>query len=175
MSRLVLVRHAEAAARWDEDVDPGLSELGRQQAGALAYGWSYSPPVPIVVSPLRRARETAAPLEKRWGVEARVEPGVGEVPSPTDDVRGRMAWLAEVLATPFESWPDELVAWRASVVDTLCSLPGDAIVVTHFVLITAAAGVHGYTPDYCSQTVLSVEDGRLSVESLGAQRDTVVR
>lgn len=175
MSRLVLVRHGEAAARWDEDSDPGLSERGRHQAAALAYGLGKLPPLPIVTSPLQRARETTAPLAAQWGVEPVVDAHVGEVPSPTDDLAGRMAWLASVLSLPFEEWPADLQAWRASVVATLCGLPGDAVVFTHYVLITVAAGVAGYRPDHCSQTVVSVDDGRLSLVSLGTEAETVVR
>lgn len=175
MSRLVLVRHGEAAARWDEDADSGLSERGRQQALALAYGLGKSAPMAIVTSPLRRARETAAPLAAQWKVEAVVDAGVGEVPSPTDDLAGRTAWLASVLSLSFEEWPADLQAWRKSVVASLCRLPGDAVVFTHYVLITVAAGVAGFRPDYCSQTVVSVDDGRLSLVSLGTQAETVVR
>jgi len=175
LSRLILVRHGEAAARWDEDTDPGLSDRGRQQAGALAYGLGKLAPMPIVASPLRRARETAVPLARQWGVEPVVEAGVGEVPSPTDDLAGRMAWLSSVLSMPFDEWPDDLQAWRDSVVATLCAWPGDCVVFTHYVLITVVAGVAGFRPDYCSQTVVSVDDGRLSLVSLGTQAETVVR
>ncbi|HVF75204.1 MAG TPA: histidine phosphatase family protein [Acidimicrobiales bacterium] len=175
MSRLVLVRHGEAAARWNEDTDPGLSERGRQQAAALSYGLGKLAPMLIVTSPLRRARETAAPLAAHWGVEPVVDAAVGEVPSPTDDLAGRMAWLASVLSTPFEDWPTDLQAWRQSVVAALCALPTEAVVFTHYVFITVAAGVAGFRPDHCSQTVVSVDDGRLSLVSLGTEADTVVR
>lgn len=173
---MILVRHAEAAAVWGSgDDDPGLSELGRQQAAALAYGLSKGAPRPLVVSPLRRARETAEPLARAWGVVPAVEPGVGEVPTPAG-VADRMAWLRGVLSTAPSAWPEGLQAWRSQVVSTLCSLPDDAVVVTHFVLITVAAGVDGYRPDHCSQTIVSVAGGSLSLVALGASADaTVVR
>ena len=41
-------------------------------------------PLPVVVSPLRRTRETAAPLLARWSVEPVVEPAVGELTAPPD-------------------------------------------------------------------------------------------
>ena len=175
MSRLVLVRHGEAAAGWGDavDTDPGLSARGRAQALAMADALAPLGPLPVVVSPLRRTRETAAALEERWGTPARVDPAVGEVPSPASD--DRFSWLAQLLTTPFTAWPSELQAWRRSVVDTLCALPGDSVVVTHYVAITAAAGVAGYMPDYCSRTVVETGPDGLHVVELGAERATVVR
>ena len=43
-------------------------------------------PLPIVVSPLRRTRETAAALERLWATTAVVDDRVAEIPSPTDDL-----------------------------------------------------------------------------------------
>lgn len=175
MTRLVLVRHGEAAAGWGDDPDPGLSERGRAQAEAMASALAPLGPLPVVVSPLRRTRETAAALERVWGVTARVDAAVGEVPSSTDDLGERMAWLRRLLPTPWDEWPPELQAWRRSVVSTLAAIEHDAVVVTHYVFITVAAGSQAYAPDYCSQTVLDVADGELRLVSTGGQAVTVVR
>lgn len=155
MSRLILVRHGEPTASWgDDDPDPGLTERGRAQAAAMAEELAPLGPLPVVTSPRRRARETAEALEARWGVTARVEPAVGEVRPPAD--ADPPVWLAQLLDTPMDAWPADLQAWRRSVVDALCALPGDAVVVTHYVAITAAVGVPGYAPGYCSHTVLDL-------------------
>lgn len=175
MSRLVLVRHGEAAAGWGDDPDPGLSERGRAQADAMASALDAIGPLPVIVSPLRRTRETAAALERRWGVTARVDAAVGEVPSPTDDLGERMAWLRALLPTPWEGWPPELQAWRRSVASTLASIEEDAVVVTHYVFITVAVGSQAYAPDYCSSTVVDVVDGEVRLVAAGGQAATVVR
>jgi broad specificity phosphatase PhoE len=175
MPRLVLVRHGEAAAGWGDDPDPGLSERGFAQAEAMADVLASAGPLPVVASPLRRTRETAAALERRWGVTATVEPGVGEVPSPTDAPEGRLAWLRRLLPLPRDEWPAELQEWQRSVVATLLALPTDTVVVTHFVLITVAAATPGYQPDHCSRTVVDATPDGLRVVSLGEQRATVVR
>ena len=175
MTRLVLVRHGEAAAGWGDDPDPGLSERGRAQAEAMAAALEPLGPLPVIVSPLRRTQETAAALERRWGVTPRVDAAVGEVPSPTDDLDERMAWLRELLPTPWDQWPPALQAWRRSVVPTLASVEEDAVVVTHYVFITVAAGRQDYAPDYCSSTVLDVIDGDVRLVSAGGQATTVVR
>ena len=51
-----------------------------------------------MVSPLRRTRETAAALEQIWGVTAVVDDRVAEIPSPTDDLAARGAWLSPAMA-----------------------------------------------------------------------------
>lgn len=156
MSRLILVRHGEATAGWgdDADPDPGLTPRGRTQAEAMADALAPLGPLPIVVSPLRRTRETAAALEARWGVTARIEVAVGEIPAPADG--DRMAWLSRLLSAPVDDWPPDVAAWRSSVLDGLRAITEDAVVVTHYVAIFAAKGEAGYAPAHCSQTVLDL-------------------
>ncbi len=65
MPRITMVRHGQAAAGFSDDLDPGLSALGREQADAAAAALAPIGPQPIIASPLRRCRETAAPLAAR--------------------------------------------------------------------------------------------------------------
>lgn len=175
MSRLYLVRHGEAAAGWGDDIDPGLSDAGRAQAEAMAATLAPRGPLPVVVSPLRRTRETAAALERTWRTTARVDPAVGEIPSPTNDLDERMAWLASVLPAPMRTWPDDLQAWRRSVADALAALTEDTVVVTHFVAIRSVVDDDAFQPGYCSITLVDNADGVLTPVELGAQRATVIR
>jgi broad specificity phosphatase PhoE len=181
MPRLILVRHGEAAAGWTADVDPGLSERGRAQAEAMAAALAAQGPMPVVVSPLRRTRETAAPLEERWGVEARVDPAVGEIPSPVDDLAERGSWLADLFGRTWSELGSDLHEWRATVLSGLRAIEQDAVVVTHYVAINVAVGAAtgsdkfvSYNPDYCSQTVVEVSDDTLTVVQLGDERTTRV-
>ena len=66
---ITLVRHGKAAAGW-EDKDPPLDDTGRAQAEAMALAMGDEPR-PLFVSPLRRTRETAAALERLWGIDGR--------------------------------------------------------------------------------------------------------
>jgi broad specificity phosphatase PhoE len=146
-----LVRHGRAAAGWDEDPDPGLDEVGRAQASAVADlladvpvgrapAVAPAPPAELVTSPLRRARETAEPLAERWGVVPTVDPAVGEVPSPTDDLAERGAWLEGFLRSRWSEQPAPLVAWRDAVVAWCRDRPHDTVVATHFVVVNAVLG-----------------------------------
>ena len=182
MSRLWLVRHGRAAASWDADHDPGLDDLGRQQAEAAADDLAPKGPLPILCSPLRRCRETAAPLETRWDREAVIEPGCGEVESPTTDLAERGAWLGELMRGTWEGRPAELLAWRRKVIDTLLALDADTVVFTHYIAINVVVGeaagderVVSFAPDNCSITEVVNDGGRLEVVSLGRQASTQVR
>ena len=85
-TRLWLVRHGEtewnAARRWQGHADPGLSEIGRAQAAALADRLSQASERPwtrLFVSDLARARETAAILVARLDLEMEVDRRIREL------------------------------------------------------------------------------------------------
>jgi len=67
---LILVRHAQAEMDADHpEADPPLSDRGRRQAAALAArAASWKRPSLVVVSPARRAAQTAEPLCAALGV-----------------------------------------------------------------------------------------------------------
>jgi broad specificity phosphatase PhoE len=179
----VLVRHGHAAAGWDRDLDPGLDDAGHAQARAMADAVAPTGPLPIVASPLRRTRETAAPLEARWSATARIEPWVGEIPSPTDDLHERGQWLRGVMAQRWSDLDPSVHDWRAAVLAALRAIPGDAVVVTHFIAINIAVGlatgddrVVCSAPGYCSRTTIDVDpaSGEITVVERGEQADTMV-
>lgn len=183
MARLHLVRHGQAAAGWDDDRDPGLSELGRSQAEDVADLLAPLGPLPILVSPLRRTRETAAPLEARWGTAATVDPTVGEIVAPADhaglDDRG--AWLRQAMAGEWSALGEEHQSWRRSIVDRLLAIEDDTVVVSHFVAINVAVGaatgderVVCLSPGHCSVTTLRNDGGVLVVDAIGDEARTTV-
>lgn len=83
MPLLLLIRHGEndyvktgkLAGRLPE---VHLNERGRQQAEELAESLANLPIKAIYSSPLERARETAAPLAAKLGLEAQIRPGLIE-------------------------------------------------------------------------------------------------
>ena len=182
MTRLWLVRHGRAAAGWGDDPDPGLDAEGRAQAEAVADRLAPLGPLPMVTSPLRRTRDTAAPLAGRWGVDALVEPAVAEIPSPTDELDRRAAWLEGVLGSSWSALAPDLGRWRDDVVGWVRSRDHDTVVVTHFVAINAVIGAA--TDDdrvVCrlvgngSITVVDVADGVLALVELDDERASEVR
>ena len=59
MTRVYLVRHGRASAGWDTDIDPGLDDLGRQQAEETAIILARLSPMKLVSSPMLRCQQTA--------------------------------------------------------------------------------------------------------------------
>jgi 2,3-bisphosphoglycerate-dependent phosphoglycerate mutase len=101
---LLLVRHALPLRVEREDgqpADPPLSELGAAQADRLADWLLDEPEVhALYVSPLRRARETAAPLADRLALEPVVEEGVAEFDRDSD----AYVPMEELKATDYDRW-----------------------------------------------------------------------
>lgn len=82
--KLQLVRHAESTANVQRILNtkpPGapLTEVGHQQAVALAERMAEEPIVAVYCSVATRAQQTAAPLAARHGLEVQIIEGVHEV------------------------------------------------------------------------------------------------
>ncbi len=178
---LYLIRHGQASAGFDQDHDPGLDSVGRAQAEAIGGELESLGPLPLVSSPLRRTRETAAAFEKRWNVRATIERAVAEIPSLTEDLQARTDWLRQAMQGRWADLPPTYQQWRGQVVDTLLAMKKTTIVTTHFIAINAAVGFATqddrlvcFEPDNCSCTRIEVADGTLRLVELGRQRETDV-
>ncbi len=108
--KIYLVRHGQAAAKWQESDDPCLSTLGRQQAAATAaqLAEQVDAQVHLVSSPLLRARETALPLAQNLGVAVSVVDEFREIPTPVP-LAERQAWLKSVAR---QHWGEQHVMVR---------------------------------------------------------------
>ena len=176
MGRLYLVRHGRAAAGFGESHDPGLDELGRAQATAVAQTLQPRGPLPIFSSPLRRTRETAAPLAKLWQTEPIIEEAVAEIPSPTDNLQERVAWLREFMAGSWRNATLPLAEWREAVIAAFLAVPQDAVIFSHYIAINVAVGaataddrVVVFSPDNCSVTVIDNDGGSLHLVEKGEE------
>jgi 2,3-bisphosphoglycerate-dependent phosphoglycerate mutase len=86
-TEVVLIRHGSARHSTPEQPlelvggqsDPDLTELGRDQALAVAERLGDAAAAAIFVTPLRRTQETAKPLARKLGVEPVVLPELREV------------------------------------------------------------------------------------------------
>lgn len=91
---LIFIRHGQP--QWDIDgrgVDnPVLTELGHRQAELLGEAFAGQTIDRILVSPLIRAQQTAAPIIEALGVEPEIQD-----------------WLAEITAPVWQDTPTEVV------------------------------------------------------------------
>jgi broad specificity phosphatase PhoE len=178
MPLIHLIRHAEPEKDGGGDFD--LTARGHEQARAMASAFAqrWPVPLPLLSSPLRRCRETVAPLAQRWGVELRIEPRVIEFPSPQGVVRGD--WLRLALRGSWQAAADDgearqpgyaaqLAAWRAGIVAALRDCTQDTAICTHFVVINSLLGglrgdggaICQAMPDHASVSVAEFADGEL--------------
>ena len=99
---ILIIRHGEAAKLWDEDPDPSLSEKGQLQSNGIVQklinelnGKEFK----VLSSPLKRARETAEPLQKKLGFEIKIDDTFAEIPSPEVTLSDRKNWLKSIFDT----------------------------------------------------------------------------
>ncbi|MBE0611277.1 MAG: histidine phosphatase family protein [Dehalococcoidia bacterium] len=173
---IYLIRHGQALAG-SEDLDPGLAEIGHRQARATADALAGRRVARLVVSPLRRTRETADPISRAFGVAAEVREEVAEVFAPDMPAEHRVAMIGPFMAGRWGEQPDDLRAWRQRVVDTLIQLgletaatDGDLVVVSHYIAIGVAIGeamgddrVVPVPMANCAITTIEAGDGSLAL------------
>ena len=176
MSRLYMVRHGQAVAGFGESHDPSLNDLGHGQADAVAHELISRGPLPILTSPLKRTRETAAPLAKLWRVEPVIEEAIAEIPSPTDNLQERVAWLRDFMAGSWRNATPALAQWRENLIASLLRVREDTVIFSHYIAINVALGaatnddrVVIFSPDNCSITVFENEGGALCLIDKGRE------
>jgi probable phosphoglycerate mutase len=179
---IFLVRHGEAAARWGQSSDPGLSELGAEQAERVAKVLleQVCANTLLLSSPLARARETAAPLAQDLGRPVEIDNVFCEIPAPVP-LAQRQAWLRQFMQQHWQQQPAGLLEWRAAVLQRLVDLRQPTVVFTHFLVINAIVGqVQGrsetlcFWPDNASITRLRHTGTSLELLALGEEMETVV-
>lgn len=186
VSRVLLVRHGRATAGWDVDPDPGLDDLGREQAEAMATSVAALGPLRLISSPLRRCRETASALERAWGIDAVIESRVAEIPSPEGiAMADRVEWLRDAMRGDWTLMGARYTDYRDAAVQAIRELAladGDTVVCSHFVAINAIIG--GVTADdrvlirsldNCSITVVEAVGGVLRLVEGGREAETLIR
>ena len=177
MVRLYMVRHGKAAAGFGGAMDPGLDDIGRAQAIAVADELSTLGPIKILTSPLARTRETAAPLAKLWKMEPDIEPAVAEIPSPTGmTLDERVVWLRKLMSGLWRDVSPELAAWREDCIATVTAIPQDTVIFSHYVAINVIMGaatgddrVVVFSPDNCSVTVFETDGTALRLVEKGKE------
>jgi broad specificity phosphatase PhoE len=176
MAKLYMVRHGRAAGGFGESHDPGLDELGRKQADDVAQELAPLGPLPILTSPLRRTRDTAAPLAQLWNIRPVIEDAVAEIPSPTDNLQERVAWLRAFMVGSWRNAPMPLAVWRETIVAALLAIGEDTVIFSHYIAINVAAGaaltddrVVVFSPDNGSVTVFENDGGALLLIAKGRE------
>ena len=180
MAEIFLVRHGEAAAKWGESPDPGLSTLGHEQAATASQALTEYGPLHLMSSPLLRARETAAPLAAALGAEVEIVDLYREIPSPLD-CEDRQGWLSQMMKQSWQEQSEVIRDWRDALWDSLFELERSTVIFTHFMVINAVVSrltnvdaTVCCVPDNCSITRLHKDDMALNLVQVGRQHKTHV-
>jgi probable phosphoglycerate mutase len=181
---LVLIRHARPIRIEDAGgpADPALTDFGHRQAKAMAELMVTEHFDALYVSPMQRARQTAAPLESGKSMEAVVIPGVAEYDAdadhyiPIEDVKADKAmwrkFIEEHQAGDMSSFAATV---NASIEELIAAHRGDRIaIICHGGVINVwAANVLGleasmfFEPDYTSvNRFVAASSGERSIQSL---------
>ncbi|OLR93140.1 histidine phosphatase family protein [Actinokineospora bangkokensis] len=108
--RLMMVRHGETPSNVKHVLDsrppgPGLTELGRRQAAALAERLADEPVVAVYASVAVRAQETAEPVARSHGLAVEVVEDLHEV--QCGDLEGRTDAAAhQAFSDVYLRWAD---------------------------------------------------------------------
>jgi 2,3-bisphosphoglycerate-dependent phosphoglycerate mutase len=107
-TRILAIRHGQTAwnadARIQGHTDIGLDTVGQWQAERLAAALAGEELQAVYSSDLSRARQTAAPLAERAGLELRTDAGLRE--------RAFGAFEGFSFAQIAQRWPDQAARWR---------------------------------------------------------------
>ena len=140
MTNIWLVRHGEAAASFDQEIDPGLSLLGHEQAVTAAQQLSaiVPPDAQLLSSPKQRALQTGAPFVSLRDAVLQSDDRFIELPSP-EGLAQRSEWLQQALAANWSALPTAVHDWQNGIAAALQSLSTPTVIFTHFLVINSIA------------------------------------
>lgn len=181
MTTIYLIRHGKAEAGWSEQRDPGLDDTGRRQAEKAARALQDRGPLPVLVSPLRRARETASEFETLWRQPATIESRVAEIPSQGMTLIERADWLKSLTRRRWDDLDEVIQSWRRTAIQSLLDISTDTVVVSHYMVVNAVVSwVRGDGSVVCcqplpgSRTTLRRDGDTFQVLEVGAEGPSTV-
>ena len=182
VTNIWLVRHGEAAASFDQEIDPGLSLLGHEQAVTAAQQLSaiVPPDAQLLSSPKQRALQTGAPFVSLRDAVLQSDERFIELPSP-EGLAQRSEWLQQALAANWSALPTAVHDWQNGIASALQSLSTPTVIFTHFLVINSIAAaisredaVVQCLPANGSIHHLQIEGARWRWVSRGAMLESIV-
>ena len=184
MMKLILVRHGEASASWEESSDPGLSNLGVTQALECAdtlFKFEDIENFDLKSSPLKRAIETAEKLKTKLNKHLSIDPAFAEIPSPGVSFKNRQKWLKEIFNKNIDELENPQKNWRDKIISEIKKIEKPTIIFSHFMVInTIVAHIENnpsmvcFYPDNCSITELNKKGNKFDLLRLGNQLSSII-
>ena len=184
MTKLLIVRHGEASASWEESTDPGLSDLGIVQAEECAKMLIKLEGIEnydLKSSPLKRAIETGTKLKEKLNKDLSIDSTYTENPSPGVSFKNRQKWLKEIFNKKIDELEKPQKNWHENIISEIKKIENSTIIFSHFMVInTIVAHVEKnpsmvcFYPDNCSITELNKKGNEVELISLGNQLNSIV-
>ena len=136
---IIFIRHGEAANRWGDHPNPGLSKKGIVQSNnllkhkELQHLEKYS----FLSSPKLRAIETAEPLAKKFNKEVVIDDTFIEIPSDNIKSNDKQKWLEEIIKCKNNDLPNFVKSWKRNIFDKTQSFNINVVIFSHFMVINA--------------------------------------
>jgi broad specificity phosphatase PhoE len=178
-----MVRHGQADAAWHESPDPGLSELGRQQALQAAQQMSHLDNIAIISSPLLRCQQTAQPFAEAKNTPIGIHTEVSEIPTPSYIAfEERGPWLQQAMAGTWQELGQQFVDYKNDIGSFVKNLQHDTVIFSHFIAINAVIGFVTNKDqlmlarlDNCSITTFHIdENNNITLGDTGNEATTTV-
>jgi len=178
-----MVRHGQANAAWHESPDPGLSELGQQQALNAAQQLSHLNNRHIISSPLLRCQQTALPFAQAKNTHITIHHEVSEIPTPNHIAfEQRGPWLQQAMSGTWQQLGPKFVDYKNTIGNFVKNLNHDTVIFSHFIAINAVIGYATNNDnlvvahlDNASITTFHIDDNQnLTIVDTGNQATTTV-
>jgi len=180
---IIFIRHGEAANRWGDHPDPGLSDKGKMQSNnllkhkELQHLEKYS----FLSSPKLRAIETAKPLAKKFNKEVMIDDTFIEIPSDNIEANEKQKWLEGIIKCKNNDLPNYVKSWRKNIFDKTKSFNGNVVVFSHFMVINALVSELAkidrllyFYPDYTSVVKIVMKDLKFDYFTLEGNKKTSI-
>ena len=177
MTKIILVRHGEASASWEKSSDPGLSNLGVNQAEECAeilFKFKDIENFDLKSSPLKRALETGEKLKTKLNKRLSIDSTYAEIPSPGVSFKNRQKWLKEIFNKKIDELEKPQKNWRENIISEIKKIENSTIIFSHFMVINTIVGyvkkdesMVCFYPDNCSITKLNKCEDEIHLTNLG--------
>ena len=178
---LLFVRHGQASASWENHLDPGLSEIGKDQAKNLTSNKKLPnlSNYDFLSSPKLRAIETSKPLAEKYKKEVVIDESFIEIPSSNIELKKKQEWLKNIIEMKKKDLPMFIQQWQKNIFLNISNIKKDTIIFTHFMVINSvvsdfvkADSIMHFFPDYTSITKVVLENGYIKDCKIGGNQKT---
>ena len=180
---IIFIRHGEAANRWGDHPNPGLSKKGIVQSNnllkhkELQHLEKYS----FLSSPKLRAIETAEPLAKKFNKEVVIDDTFIEIPSDNIKSNDKQKWLEEIIKCKNNDLPNFVKSWKRNIFDKTQSFNINVVIFSHFMVINALVSALAKTdkllyfyPDYTSVVKIVMKDSKFDYFKIEGNKKTSI-